>query len=181
MNRTFWILVPLLLLGAGCAQKTQVPINSGVSSSSSASVLTGETFGDGNVLLTLPTGWKVESFERKPGKTISTTKILVAEKPYQTKLVMQIAPEDISIYRGQTPIATTQNATFYTGACGGCWFGVAMDVKDDAESAHDYFVFLGVESTEPPPENYDAPWMSNPVVSKEEVMEMLKTVRPVPR
>lgn len=180
MNRIFTFLLPVVLLGAGCTP-TQAPTPTAPASSSSNSVAQkGEKFSTRDMLFELPAGWKHVSFEKKKEGGGSITRIRVAEDPYRVDLVLYLDPIDLSQIQLGAPLATTPYTTFYPEACGGCWVTTIIDVPENAEMP-DYTATVTVEGTEPAPPNAEGPWMPNPTVSQEQVMDMLKTARPIPR
>lgn len=172
------LVCSLLLMGLGCTQ-TAPPEPSGeapvaTSPSPTTQVEEGELFSIGDFILTLPEGWTYKSFDRDGRTTINT--ISVSSDPWETALVISAKKLDLpslpisslDLGNGVTQYRTIseESAKFW-------------DYSELGYNETYYSIQIDVVSNEPVPENLDGIWAPDPGVTREQVDDMFKTIKPI--
>ncbi|MFA4845876.1 MAG: hypothetical protein WC654_04935 [Patescibacteria group bacterium] len=146
--------IALFILGTGCITPV-APVETEPES---------ETFTVSNLTFEIPSPWTVVSSDE------STAVIRTEIDPYLVDVVMEVEEiDEVDTFDGLA--ATTSVAKIYNVAQGGAFDWYYMSVGDKS-----YSIVWQIESTQPLPADLDGIWVPDHTVSREQLLDVLKTV-----
>ena len=173
------IVMSMIFIGRGLYlwQKNKLSVNNQVMPTKETSFVSDSILNIDTLSFTLPEGWDVDEIITHQNKIGSwkIVKIKVPDPKYRVIMPMKIMISKHKIDNDTTPLLkkTSSGAEIYLEACApaiACYRLVYNDKIYD-------IVFNPVESNQPTPENLDGIWFPDTIVTKDDTLNFLSTVK----